>query len=89
MFNDSLLHLNQDEIFVISELRVLVNSFRFVWEDTIVVSSANKIKPKIGDELTMSLIYIRNSNGPNIEPCGTPHLTFKREDSSLYIDTNC
>ena len=27
--------------------------------------------------------YRRNSNGPKIEPCGTPHLTFKR--SVLFI----
>ena len=83
MFKDNLLHLNQDETFVSSALRVLINSFRFVWDNTIFVSSANKTKAKTVDELTMSLIYIKNSNGPNIEPCGTPHLIFKREDSTL------
>ena len=24
----------------------------------------------------MIRVYIRNSNGPKTEPCGTPHLTF-------------
>ena len=60
-----------------------------MWDNTILVSSANKTKAKTVDEMTMSLIYIKNSNGPNIEPCGTPHLIFKREDSTLSIDTNC
>ena len=46
MFKDNLLHLNQDETFVSSALRVLINSFRFVWDNTILVSSANKTKAK-------------------------------------------
>ena len=30
---------------------------------------------EISSELTqISFMYIRNSNGPNIDPCGTPHL---------------
>ena len=51
MFNDNLLHLNQDETCVSSALIVLINSFRFVWDDTILLSSANKTKSKTVDEL--------------------------------------
>ena len=71
MFKDNLLHLNQDETFVSSALRVLINSFRFVWDNTILVSSANKTKAKTVDELTMSLIYIlRIVMDPILNPVG-------------------
>ena len=47
MFKDNLLYLNQDETFVSSALTVLINSLRFVWDNTILVSSANKIKANL------------------------------------------
>ena len=28
----------------------------------------------------MSLMYIRKTNGPSMEPCGTPHRTGKHDD---------
>ena len=56
MFKANLLHLNQDETFLSSALRVLINSFRFVWDNTILVSSAYKTNTKTVDELTMSSI---------------------------------
>ena len=37
------------------------------------VSSANRKKESSFELLWISLIYSRNSNGPNTEPCGTPH----------------
>jgi len=37
------------------------------------VSSANRIGMDLSDILLdKSFIYIRNSNGPSTEPCGTP-----------------
>ena len=30
-----------------------------------------------------SLIYNRNSNGPKIEPCGTPHSVKRSDDTNL------
>ena len=40
-----------------------------------VVSSGNKIHFNMEYTLHKSLIYILNSFGPRIEPCGIPHLT--------------
>ena len=39
------------------------------------VSSANKIDVRRVDTLHKSLIYSKNSDGPRIEPCGTPQET--------------
>lgn len=33
----------------------------------------------------MSIMYKMNSKGPNTEPCGTPHITFKSLEFSLII----
>ena len=40
------------------------------------VSSANKIVYSLLVELLRLLMYINNSNGPRMEPCGTPQVTF-------------
>ena len=40
------------------------------------VSSANKIVYSLLVELLRSLMYINNSYGPRMEPCGTPQVTF-------------
>ena len=40
------------------------------------VSSANITALKIREQLGKSFMYIRNSNGPRIDPCGTPVVTF-------------
>ena len=42
------------------------------------VSSANKIDVRRVDTLHKSLIYSKNSDGPRIEPCGTPQETGKK-----------
>ena len=34
--------------------------------------SSAKIKISVSRPSTMSFIYIRNSNGPSLDPCGTP-----------------
>ena len=45
-------------------------AFRCVWDNTILVSSANKTKAKTVDELTMSLIYINIVMDPILNPVG-------------------
>ena len=32
-------------------------------------------------------MYHKKRMGPNIEPCGTPHLIFCNEDEQLFIDS--
>ena len=54
----------------------------------IVVSSANDNKLNLV-ELLMSWMYIMNNSGTNIDPCGTPQVTFILDDFMLkcqYID---
>ena len=36
-----------------------------------------------------SLIYSKNNNGPNIEPCGTPEVTFSQPDLHPDITALC
>ena len=38
------------------------------------MSSANEIENKILETDAISFMYKKNSNGPNIDPCGTPHV---------------
>ena len=40
------------------------------------MSSANSTGFRTVDNFTISFIYNVNSNGPNIDPCGTPHIIF-------------
>ena len=48
------------------------------------VSSAKGKKNNLFDILGKSLMYIKNSKGPNTDPCGTPQLIgFKSEESPL------
>ena len=44
------------------------------------LSSANKSKKADFAASGKSFMYIRNNNGPRIDPCGTPHLMFKYFD---------
>ena len=46
------------------------------------VSLAYKLKSKKFEVSTISLIYIRNNNGPRIEPRGTPHVINLREEEA-------
>ena len=64
---------NQEVISVITELMFFLNSSGLALDIIMVVSSANSIG--LANLLTLrerSFMYIRNSNGPSIEPCGTP-----------------
>ena len=60
-----------------------------LWEKKILESSANKIKDKTLEDLQKSLIYIRKSSGPKIDPCGTPQFTIFVSELVLAIETNC
>ena len=51
----------------------------------ILVSSANNTEKQNSETLAKSLIYNKNSMGPNIEPCGTPQLIFSRDEIMIII----
>ena len=53
------------------------------------VSSANKIDVRRVDTLHKSLTYSKNSVGPRIEPCGTPHVIGKKHESVPLKHTYC
>ena len=46
----------------------------------ILASSANKRQSELLMQLGKSLIYIRNSSGPSMLPCGTPNVTGRVPD---------
>ena len=53
-----------------------------------VLSSANRVNLKNGVHCGKSLIWTRNSNGPKIEPCGTPMVIGDRSDEWLLTAVN-
>ena len=69
IFRDNLLTLNQIDILHNSLFIKLLFMPFFVNK---VVSSAKRIDWNNLLELWRSFTYIRNNNGPSIEPCGTP-----------------
>ena len=88
-FSDNWLLLSQFETWVSSEfmiLQMLLKSPPFI---NIVVSSANNKNCACWEQWIMSLIYIKNSNGPNIDPCGTPIFIPFIDDSALLYVTYC
>ena len=42
------------------------------------------MKDRIGDMLGRSLIYMRKSMGPRLDPCGTPYFTLLRPERAHY-----
>ena len=56
-------------------------------EANILMSSANIRKDNLSEELEMSLIYNKDSNGPNVLPWGIPHMTDCMDDivSPRYV----
>ena len=48
-----------------------------------VASSAYVIKSNLSLDCSTSLMYIINSNGPSIDPCGTPVFIYKISDLVL------
>ena len=55
----------------------------------ILVLSANNIDMLAPDTVDKSLIYIKKSNGPSIEPCETPQLIFSVLDLLQLYVTYC
>ena len=53
IFNDNLLHLNHEETLINSKFIILINSIKFLWDNKMLVSSANKTNDKMGEELTI------------------------------------
>jgi len=53
------------------------------------VSSANNFSLLFGTATAISFTYIKNSNGPNTEPCGTPHEILPKHDEILCITVYC
>ena len=68
-FRDNLLTLNQIDILHYS---LFIKLLFMPFFGNKVVSSAKRINWKKILELWRSFTYIRNNNGPSIEPCGTP-----------------
>ena len=89
MLRDNLLHLNQVDTLGNSWLSVRTKVCNLSWEQTIFVSSANKIKDRKGLELIISLMYNRKSKGPKIDPCGTPQFIDKRLNDMPLKSTYC
>ncbi len=53
------------------------------------MSSANNIENTFSDTVARSLIYIKNSSGPKIKPCGTLHVIFWVIDLASLNDMYC
>ena len=64
-----------------SLLRVVIISCILLPSISNVVSSANNIGNSLFVTFGRSLIYIINNKGPNMDPCGTPHVTYSFRDS--------
>ena len=53
------------------------------------MSSANVINSVIFEVLTISFIKFKNSKGPKIDACGTPHVIGANLEFILFIETYC
>ena len=74
----------------VSSMFIVFSSSLALWEEAkILVSSANIRKDNLSEELEISLMYNKNSNGPNALPWGIPHMTECMDDSISPVDTYC
>ena len=76
MFNDSLFAASQITILFSSAFTRSVSCSKLFPDTNELVSSTNQIENIMEETLAISLIYKRNSRGPKIDPCGTPHVIF-------------
>ena len=88
-FRDNLLHCNHSWTLVNSSLITVAIFCGFFPVKNILVSSANNIDMLAPDTVDKSLTYIKKSNGPSIEPCGTPQLIFSVLDLLPLYVTYC
>ena len=88
-FRDNLLHCNHSWTLVNSSLITVAIFCRLFPVKNILVSSANNIDMLASDTVDKSLMYIKKSNGPSIEPYGTPQLIFSVLDLLPLYVTYC
>ena len=88
-FKDSLFICSQSTNLTISSFIILIRSSGFFPDKNIFESSAKSKVKYLLDTLHKSLIYKRISSGPNIEPCGTPHVMISLLDWALLYSTYC
>ena len=72
-FNDNMLLLNLFDNLGSSMFTVATSEFKSECEYNTFVSSVNNLYCKFGETLQISLTYIKNNSGPNMEHCGAPH----------------
>ena len=89
IFSDNKLALNHSEIIWSSSFICLSRTSKDLPVINRFVSSANMMVWRSGDAKLRSLMYKRNSNGPRIEPCGTPQVIRSQFDSLRPIITYC
>ena len=87
--SDNLFILSQSTTFAISVFIVLIRALGFFPERNRLESSANSKKKILLDTWARSFIYNKNSNGPSIDPCGTPHVMVRWLEQTLWYSTNC
>ena len=73
---ESILQSSQSTIFNNSPFMIVTNLFGSRPFKKTLVSSANNMGNNTSDTLAISLIYNKMSNGPRMEPWGTPHVAF-------------
>ena len=76
LFNESLLALSQLFNFAISLVSSNSISLGSVTCINRFVLSANIIRNVISETALKSFMYNKNNNGPQIDPCRTPHVLF-------------
>ena len=52
------------------------------------MSSANN-RVKLSKSSDISLIKIKNSRGPNTDPCGTPAFIYDSDETDFFTKTRC
>ena len=72
-----------------SWFRISSRSLRFLCEQYILVSSANKWKLSSFEVFGKSLIYNKNRRGPRMDPWGTPQVIERESELWPFILTNC
>ena len=85
-----------ESVFSLIQLSVFINSlwisnfncFALFPDIVRLVSSANKLTLNLVAE-GRSFMYKRNSKGPEVEPCGTPHVTFSMLEGILFTTVQC
>ena len=75
-YRDNLLHCNHSWTLVNSSLITVAIFCRFFPVKNVSALSANNIDMQAPDTVDKSLMYIKKSNGPSTDPCGTTKLIF-------------